>query len=96
MENPRQITAIQAAAILINTSIGLGVLSLPKFAAEAANTGGPLVTLLGILVSYFGLWLITKLGTRFPNQSIIQYSDFLIVRFYPGNKSLIMYGVMIL
>lgn len=75
MEHPRQITAIQAAAILISTIIGVGVLPLPLFAARAADTGAPLVTLLAIIISYFGLWLITKLGMRFPDHSFIQYSE---------------------
>ncbi|UUZ94505.1 spore germination protein [Paenibacillus sp. P25] len=78
MEYPRQVTAIQAAAVIISTIIGVGVLPLPLFAVEAANTGAPLVTSLAILLAYFGLWLVTKLGMRFPNQSIIQYSDTLI------------------
>lgn len=75
MEHPRQITAIQAAAILISTIIGVGVLPLPLFAVKAANTGAPLVTLLAVMIASIGLWLITKLGIRFPNQSIIQYSQ---------------------
>lgn len=75
MEYPRQITAIQAAAVLISTIIGVGVLPLPRFAVDAANTGAPLITLAGILLSLFGLWLITKLGMRFPNKTIIRYSE---------------------
>ena len=75
MEYPRQVTAIQAAAILISTIIGVGILPLPRFAVDAANTGAPLVTFVGILIAFFGLWLITKLGMRFPNKSIIRYSE---------------------
>jgi spore germination protein len=75
MEYPRQITVIQAAAILISTIIGVGVLPLPLFAVRAADTGAPLVTLLGILLASVGLWLITKLGIRFPNKSILQYGE---------------------
>jgi spore germination protein len=75
MEYPRQVTAIQAAAILISTIIGVGILPLPRFAVDAANTGAPLVSFVGILLASFGLWLITKLGMRFPNKSIIRYSE---------------------
>ncbi|MBL0386220.1 endospore germination permease [Tumebacillus sp. ITR2] len=75
MEYPRQITAIQAAAILISSIIGVGLLPLPRFAVDAANTGAPLITLLGIGLASFGLWLITKLGMRFPNKSIVRYSE---------------------
>ncbi|QNK55914.1 endospore germination permease [Paenibacillus sp. PAMC21692] len=75
MENPRQITMIQAAAILFSTIIGVGVLALPLFAVRAANSGAPLITLLGMLLGFVGLWIITLLGMRFPNRSIVQYSE---------------------
>lgn len=75
MQDTRQITAIQAAAILISTIIGVGVLPLPLFAVRATGAGAPLVTLLGILVAFAGLLFITMLGMRFPSQSIIQYSE---------------------
>ncbi|OXM87697.1 GerAB/ArcD/ProY family transporter [Paenibacillus rigui] len=82
MEYPRQITMIQAAAVLISTIIGVGVLPLPLFAVRAAGTGAPLVTFLGILIASVGLWTITKLGMRFPNQSIIQYSEEIIGKWF--------------
>ncbi|RTE10515.1 GerAB/ArcD/ProY family transporter, partial [Paenibacillus whitsoniae] len=78
MEHSRQITVIQAAIILISTIIGVGVLALSLFAVRAADSGAPLVTLLGFLVGLLGLWLLTKLGMRFPTQSIIEYSEDLI------------------
>ncbi|MGG1550195.1 GerAB/ArcD/ProY family transporter [Paenibacillus ferrarius] len=78
MEHSRQITVIQAAIILISTIIGVGVLALSLFAVRAADSGAPLVTLLGFLLGLLGLWLLTKLGMRFPTQSIIEYSEDLI------------------
>ena len=78
MEYPRQITAIQAAAVLISSIIGVGVLPLPLFAVRAANTGATLVTLLAILLASFGLWLITKLGMRFPTLSFGEYSEIIL------------------
>ncbi|UJF34204.1 GerAB/ArcD/ProY family transporter [Paenibacillus hexagrammi] len=78
MEYPRQITTIQAAAILISTIIGVGVLPLPLFAVRAADSGGPLVTLLAIMVACLGIWVITRLGMKFPSQSIVQYSEQII------------------
>ncbi|CAH1212997.1 Spore germination protein YndE [Paenibacillus allorhizoplanae] len=78
MEHPRQVTVIQAAIILISTIIGVGVLALSLFAVRAADSGAPLVTLLGFLVGLLGLWLLTKLGMRFPTKSIIEYSEDLI------------------
>jgi spore germination protein len=80
MEYPRQITVIQTAAILISTIIGVGVLPLPLFAVRAADSGAPLVTLLGMLLAWVGLMLIAILGMRFPRQSIIQYSETILGR----------------
>lgn len=78
MESSRQITMIQAAAILISTIIGVGVLPIPLFAVRAAESGAPLVTFFGVLLAFVGLVLITLLGMRFPNQSIVQYSEDII------------------
>ncbi|CAG7646515.1 endospore germination permease [Paenibacillus allorhizosphaerae] len=78
MEYPRQITAIQAAAILISSIIGVGVLPLPLFAVRAADTGATLVTVLAILLASFGLWLITRLGMRFPTLSFVEYSELIL------------------
>ncbi|MZQ87117.1 endospore germination permease [Paenibacillus sp. 5J-6] len=84
MEHPRQITVIQAAIILISTIIGVGVLALSLFAVRAADSGAPLVTFLGLLLGLAGLWLLTKLGMRFPEQSIIEYSKELIGKWTAG------------
>lgn len=78
MDDPRQITAIQMTTTLISTIIGVGVLALPLFPARGAGTGAPLLTLIAALVAFVGLYLITKLGQRFPRQSIIQYSQDII------------------
>jgi spore germination protein len=78
MGDSRQITMIQAAAILISTINGVGVLELPLFAVRAADSGAPLVTFLGGLLAFVGLFLIARLGMRFPNKSIIQYSEDII------------------
>ena len=75
MEYPRQITVIQGAAILISTIIGVGILPLPRFATQTADTGATLVTVLGIVQASIGLALVTLLGMRFPNQTIIEYSE---------------------
>lgn len=74
MRKNGQITMIQAAAVLISSVIGVGVLPLPLFAVTAANTGAPLITLCAGLLSFVGVWLLTKLGMRFPKQTFVQYS----------------------
>lgn len=70
----RSVTVFEAAAVLVSTIIGVGVLPLPLFAVNAADSGAPFVTLLGFIVAVIGLVLITWLGMRFPDQTIIEYS----------------------
>lgn len=78
METDRQITVIQAATVLVSTIIGVGVLPLPLFAVHAGESGAPMVTLLAELFSFAGLYLLTRLGMRFPAQSIVQFSEMII------------------
>jgi spore germination protein len=78
MNYPRQITMIQASIIIFSTIIGVGVLALSLFAVKAAGSGGPFVTLTGLLIASLGLFFITILGMRFPTKSIIEYSEDLI------------------
>jgi spore germination protein len=69
---------IQTAIIVFSTVIGVGVLALPLFAVRAAESGAPLLALLGMLVSFVGLLFVILLGMRFPQQTIVQYSELLI------------------
>jgi len=83
MKDERQITAIQSAAILVSTIIGVGVLALPLFAVRAGESGAPLVTVVSVLLAFVGLAVISLLGMRFPNKSITQYSEDIIGK-WPG------------
>ncbi|GAA4842106.1 endospore germination permease [Paenibacillus vulneris] len=88
----RQITKIQATTILVSTIIGVGILPLPLFAVREAGSAAPLVTLLGTLLAFTGLWLITILGIRFPNQSIVEYSPAIIGKWPAAVGSLLIIG----
>lgn len=92
MQNYRQITTVQAAAVLVSSIIGVGVLPLPLFAVRAGDAGAPLVTLLGVMVGFIGLLFITLLGMRFPNKNIIQYSQDIIGRWFAALGSICIIG----
>jgi spore germination protein len=83
MEFPRQITVIQAAAILISSIIGVGVLEFPRVAVEAAGPGAPLATALGFIIAFFNIAILVLVGMRFPNQSIIGYGEEILGK-WPG------------
>ncbi|MBX6395696.1 MAG: endospore germination permease [Alicyclobacillaceae bacterium] len=71
----RQITTFQATAVLVSTAIGVGMLSLPHFVAEQADTSAPIATFLGAVFALLALWLNTLVGLRFPSMSIVRYSE---------------------
>lgn len=56
MNEQRQITVTQAAAVTISTIVGVSVLALPLAAVKAADAGAPLVTFLGMLLAFVGLF----------------------------------------
>ncbi|WP_071394682.1 GerAB/ArcD/ProY family transporter [Bacillus tuaregi] len=78
MEETKEVTTVQAATTLISTIIGVGVLPLPLFAVRAGETGAPFITLLGIGIAVLGLLIVTKLGIRHSDQTIITYSEDII------------------
>jgi spore germination protein len=75
MKLHRQVTVFEGISVVACTVIGVGVLALPRFAAEAAGSGAPLVALTGTFLGLIGLCVITVLGMRFPNESIVTYSQ---------------------
>jgi spore germination protein len=78
MEYPKEISTLEASSIVISTVIGVGVLPLPLFAVQAGNTAAPLVTLMAMGISFIGIVLITLLGMRYPEHTIITYSQKII------------------
>lgn len=91
MEHSRQITVIQVTSILISTIIGVGVLNLPLIAVMAAGTSAPILTFIAVLISFGGLYLVTKLGIRFPDQTIIGYSQVVLGKWIGR-----MYGILLI
>ncbi|RED61825.1 GerAB/ArcD/ProY family transporter [Cohnella lupini] len=72
------VTAIRATAVVISTIIGVGVLSFPKIAAEAADSGAPLVTLAAVGIAFAGLVILAVLVRRYPKENIMQFGGRLI------------------
>ncbi|MEK3720638.1 GerAB/ArcD/ProY family transporter [Paenibacillus sp. FSL H8-0034] len=97
MNNPRQVTNIQAAAILSSTIVGVGVLRLPLYGVKVADTGAPLITLLGALLGLIGLTFIAVLGMRFPSKTFIQYSEEIIGKWPAalGNIAIIIFFALL-
>lgn len=78
MQPTRNITVGQTTAILISTIIGGGVLRLPLISVQLADTGAPLLTLLSTVVVIVGMWGVAKLGSLFPDETFVEYSERII------------------
>ncbi|MGB3932689.1 MAG: GerAB/ArcD/ProY family transporter [bacterium] len=81
MAKDKQITPRQITAILASTILGAGILTLPREVAAAAGSDGHLATLLGGILATLLLLLLTRLGLRFPQQTLMEYSDLILGRF---------------
>ncbi|KGE18960.1 GerAB/ArcD/ProY family transporter [Paenibacillus wynnii] len=80
MNNLRQITTIRAAAVISSTILGVLTLSFPRFMAEAAGSGAPLVMFVGICIALINYWIVAKLCQRFPNETFFFFSSRLVGR----------------
>ncbi|OAK69096.1 GerAB/ArcD/ProY family transporter [Lederbergia galactosidilytica] len=83
MKPTRNITVGQTTAILVSTIIGVGVLRLPLVSVQAADTGAPLLALLSTIIVFLGMWGIVKLGSHYPNETFVEYSE-LVIGKWPG------------
>ena len=66
------ITQYQVMCIMTSTTVGVGVLALPRMVANLAETGAPLAILLGMLLSLLIAWPWIRIGKHHPNATIIQ------------------------
>lgn len=74
MTKPRQITTLRAAAVISSTIIGVGILSFPRYMAEAGGSSAPLIALTGVLISFISYWLLASLCQRFPGETLFGFS----------------------
>lgn len=75
------VTPYQFTALVVGAVIGVGVLAYPRLVAARAGTGAPLATGLGMLAAAVLMWLLVRLGQRFPRQTLFEYQEELYGRF---------------
>lgn len=66
MNNNRPITTIQVVAVVVSTIIGIGILSIPRYMAEAGDSGAPLVSASGIPVAFLGPLVYSRCMSEIP------------------------------
>ena len=74
MKHTDSISSIQLAVIVISTMVGISLLGLPKMVTDFVGVGAPLATLIGIGVSFIGIFAFALLGKRFPKETLISYN----------------------
>lgn len=77
-----RITSSQMVFILFAIMVGVGILSLPQTVADKAGVDGWIAIITGGLLAILSALLMTKLGTRFQTQSVMEYAPHLLGRFF--------------
>lgn len=67
----RSISSYQAYALMIGTVLGVGTLIFPRPMAKEVGTDGILVIPLVAIIAGFMIFVISKLGARFPGMSLV-------------------------
>lgn len=75
-----KLTSLQAGATVTSTIIGIGILSFPRYMAEAGDNGAPLVALAGTVIAFVSLHIVTSLCRKFPHENLFVFSRRLIGR----------------
>jgi spore germination protein len=75
VNKPKTVTMMQFAMNLATSIFGVGILAVPRFTVDYAQTGAPLATLLAVMsMMGFGL-ILAYLGSKYPEMTLFEYSD---------------------
>lgn len=72
--SPYKMTVQQAMSLNASTIIGVGVLTLPRSVTDAGHQFGWYSVLLGLLYGVLGIFVVVKLGARFPGKTFVEFS----------------------
>lgn len=93
MNSKDKIPTSQAAVILINYILAVGILTLPRTAAEKVQTPDVWITvILGGLIAIVAGIIIVKLSQQFPEKTFYQYSQELVGKWLGVLISLLIIG----
>ncbi len=81
MKDEGKISAAQLRILMVTTVLSTIVLFLPSLVAAEARQDGWLSIIVGVAGGYIVAAVALALGKRFPNQSIIEYSEVILGKF---------------
>lgn len=87
MKEHGKLTERQFAGIIANTMLGAGTFIIPRTLTSSAGTGAWIAILIGGGFSLLFLFLIIKLGLRFPEETVIEYGARLTNKWIAGTLS---------
>ncbi|MBM7539807.1 GerAB/ArcD/ProY family transporter [Amphibacillus cookii] len=70
-----QITMLQYVCILVNSTIGISVLSLPRWGASSAGTAGILATFIGLILFFILLLAIIFITSAYPQRNFFEITS---------------------
>lgn len=76
----------QATVLIPSTVLGVSLLTLPRHIAQATEGSGLVVMLVSGLFSLAVVWMLTKLGQRFPGLTYVGYTQKMLT--FKGNRRL--------
>lgn len=92
-----RITTAQAAVVVINYTLGTGILTVPRASAEKVKTPDIWLTvILGGLIAMMVGVIIVKLGQQFPRKTFYQYSQEIVGKWVGGLLSLLLVGYFVM
>lgn len=89
------ISPYQIAMIVIMTTIGIGIFSLPSQLAETAGTGAWFIIPIGGLINIIFINIILRLNNRFPHKTLPEYAEAIIGK-VPGKILTASYAIYFL
>lgn len=75
MHEGEKISARQFMIFVMMFTVGGNILVTPSLLAGAVKQDAWIAAILGISLSLFLIWLYCSLGSRFPNKTLVQYSE---------------------
>jgi len=90
-----QISQRQVRLLLILQMFSTPILILPRIMAETVAQDGWLIPIIGVVVGYIYVFIITGLTTRFPGKTISEFAPMILGKL-AGNFMVILFGIKIL
>ena len=73
-----KISKIQLAAIVLNSVIGVEILSLPNVLANQVGTDGWLVIIIAGMIAVLLTWMINSIAVKYPGKSMVEFGRELV------------------